>query len=231
MAPRFTTLLTALLATAAVASPVPDTTTVTKVNSSSSDTFMGLPISNPDATNVVPNAYIVVYNKTFSQTSIDAHMSKISAMVAKRNLGRRSEVSGKLLSTSVRQFSMSGWNAMAMEADDLMMMDINSADEVSYIEADTYVQASALQTQTNAPTGLVRLSHAESAGNSTTAGYVFDSTAGSGITAYVVDTGIRTTHEEFQGRATMGFNAVNTVVSLRSGAERARIEHGADTYL
>ena len=32
---------------------------------------------------------------------------------------------------------------------------------------------------------------------------------GSGVTAYVIDTGIRVTHHEFGGRATMGYDAVN----------------------
>lgn len=39
--------------------------------------------------------------------------------------------------------------------------------------------------------------------------YVYDSSAGQGTFNYVVDTGIRITHQEFQGRAQWGFNAVN----------------------
>ncbi|KAI1077605.1 subtilisin-like protein [Whalleya microplaca] len=160
-------------------------------------------VSNPNATNVVPNSYIVVYNKNFTDDDIDAHQASIKTAVKKRNLGKRG-LTGQPLSTKVRTFAMSGWRAMALESDDVMMSEVNNMDMVSYIEANMYVKASALQSQTNAPTGLVRLSHAAANGT----GYVFDDSAGQGITAYVVDTGVMTTHDEFQGRATMGFNAV-----------------------
>lgn len=38
--------------------------------------------------------------------------------------------------------------------------------------------------------------------------YNYPASGGAGVTAYVLDTGIRTTHVEFQGRARFGFNAV-----------------------
>ncbi|KAI0126695.1 peptidase S8/S53 domain-containing protein [Xylariales sp. AK1849] len=213
MAPRFYTLFTALLAATA---PLVNAAAIEKVKVTAADQYLGLPISNPDVLNVVPNAYIVVYNKTVSDDAVSAHQLKITGAVKKRNLNKRG-MSGKLLSTSVRTFAMSGWRAMALESDDLMMMEINSADEVAYVEADAYVSVSALKSQTNAPTGLVRLSRAKITGNSTAAGYVFDDSAGKGITAYVVDTGVLTTHDEFQGRATLEYNAVNTVNTDENG--------------
>jgi len=62
--------------------------------------------------------------------------------------------------------------------------------QVNYVEADTIVKTNALIQQTNAPAGLDRISHKAVGANS----YVFDNSAGAGITAYIVDTGIRTTH-------------------------------------
>jgi subtilisin family serine protease len=209
MASRIAALFTALLAATA---PLADAAAVARSGSTNADQFMGVPIANVDATNIVPNAYIVVYNNTFSSDVIDAHQLSIKSSIKKRNLGKRS-LKGKLLSTQVRTFSMSGWRAMALETDDLMMMEINSADEVAYVEADAYVKISTLQSQSNAPSGLVRLSQ-KAAATTTTPGYVFDTSAGTGITAYIVDTGILVNHTEFQGRATLAFNAVNTVVCV-----------------
>jgi subtilisin family serine protease len=98
---------------------------------------------------------------------------------------------------------------MSLDADDLMVQDLWNSDEVAYIEADTKVQLNAAIAQVNAPPGLDRLSHAKV--NQDT--YVFDDSAGEGITAYVVDTGIKIDHSEFEGRATFGANFINNVVS------------------
>ncbi len=180
--------------------------------------FLGVPVTNYDATDIIPNRYIVVYNKTFSDDIIEAHQSKVITTVRKRNLGKRG-FTGHLLSTDVQTFKMSGWRAMALEADDKMILEVMDADEVSYVEADTKVKLSATVAQANATLGLIRLSHATA--NSGTS-YVFDNSGGRGITAYVVDTGILTTHVEFQGRASFGANFVNDVVgcSQQRGARR-----------
>ena len=58
--------------------------------------------------------------------------------------------------------------------------------------------------QTGAPYGLGRLSHRNA---STT--YVYDSSAGEGVTIYVVDTGVYLEHVEFEGRATWGANFIS----------------------
>ncbi|KAI1298221.1 subtilase [Xylaria venustula] len=202
MAPRFSTLLTGLLSLAplaALAGPVRNFNAA-----ADSVPQVSAFVSNPDAVNVVPNSYIVVYNTSFSSEAIDAHEAALRTTIQTRNVNKRG-TTGRLLSNSTRHFSMAnGWRAMALDADDDMASQINAMDMVSYVEANQYVQASALVAQANAPTGLVRISHAAVGANS----YVFDDTAGTGITAYVVDTGILTTHQEFQGRATLEFNAI-----------------------
>ncbi len=53
-------------------------------------------------------------------------------------------------------------------------------------------------TETNAPWGLARISHAAN----TSTSYTYDSSAGEGTCAYVIDTGIYVDHPEFGGRAT-----------------------------
>ncbi|KAF7549957.1 hypothetical protein G7046_g8168 [Stylonectria norvegica] len=180
--------------------------------SNSVPTVHGLPISNPNAKNIIPNRYIVVYNDTFDDDAINAKESSFVSIVKKRNLGKR-DLMGRLLSTQVNSFKMNKWRAMALDADDVMINDIWNADEVAYVEADIKVDLNDIVAQTNAPPGLNRLSHA-TAGEDT---YVFDTSAGEGITAFVVDTGIRVTHSEFEGRATFGANFVNDVDDDENG--------------
>ncbi|KZV91195.1 peptidase 1 [Exidia glandulosa HHB12029] len=65
--------------------------------------------------------------------------------------------------------------------------------------------AGAVTAQTNAPWGLQRISQQAAVTGSSTAlnfTYHFDSTAGTGVDIYVVDTGINTAHTDFGGRAT-----------------------------
>lgn len=61
----------------------------------------------------------------------------------------------------------------------------------------------ALTTEADAPWGLGSISH--TAPNFTD--YVYDEAAGAGTYAYVIDTGVNAAHVEFEGRASLGYNA------------------------
>ncbi len=169
---------------------------------------LGVPTVNPDAADLIPNAYIVVYNASFPDSAVFAHQSKVLATLARRNVGRRA-LDGRALSAAPRTFQVGSWRAMSLDADDQTIVDIFRADEVAYVEQDARVHTRALSTQADAPSGLVRLSHADFGSS----GYVFDNTAGQGITAWGVDTGILGSHTEFQGRAEFAANFINKVVS------------------
>ena len=74
---------------------------------------------------------------------------------------------------------------------------------VAFVEADAVMTAS--DTQANATWGIDRIDQ-RSLPLSTT--YTYDAT-GAGVRAYVIDTGIRTSHSQFGGRATGGYTAIN----------------------
>ncbi|GCD42121.1 S8 family peptidase [Streptomyces paromomycinus] len=62
-------------------------------------------------------------------------------------------------------------------------------------------------TQENPPSwGLDRIDQADTQGDKK---YTYPDSAGEGVTAYVIDTGVRTTHQDFEGRASSGFDAVD----------------------
>jgi hypothetical protein len=150
---------------------------------------LGIPVSNPDAKDVIANSYIVVYHKNCTDAMMEDHVNQVKTAMKKRRIGARS-TDGRVLSGEVSAISMMGWRAMAVEAEDAMIIDIAGSPMVTNVEADTRVNISAMVKQTNAPLGLERLSHKAIS----TDGYAFDASAGTGITVYVVDTGIRTTH-------------------------------------
>ena len=83
--------------------------------------------------------------------------------------------------------------------------------------------ASALTTQSGSTWGLGRISHRNTGATS----YIYDSTAGSGSTVYVVDTGIYIEHDQFGGRARWGTNFVSGSVVSQSSCP---IEYGTDFW-
>lgn len=160
---------------------------------------------NPNARDIIPNKYVVVYHDDLDDDTVAAHQAYWATTIAKRNIGKRSPVDNRLLSPTVRTFSIGPLRAMALEADDASVMEINDADEVHYIEADTHFRLSKAITQHNATSGLSRLSSVQTGATS----YAYHDSAGAGITVFVVDSGIMTDHEEFEGRAVLAFNNVD----------------------
>ncbi|KAL5637456.1 hypothetical protein ACGC1H_004024 [Rhizoctonia solani] len=82
--------------------------------------------------------------------------------------------------------------------------------DIEFIEEDQIMRTTAVQQ--NAPWGLQRISSnqplpAGSRANALAFSYTFNETAGKGVDVYVIDTGINTEHESFEGRATFGFAA------------------------
>ncbi|GAB7107351.1 hypothetical protein JCM4814A_56650 [Streptomyces phaeofaciens JCM 4814] len=69
-------------------------------------------------------------------------------------------------------------------------------------------------TQSSAPWGLDRIDQT-SLPLSTT--YTYPDTAGGGVTAYVIDTGVRITHSQISGRASYGYDAVDGDTTASDG--------------
>ena len=74
---------------------------------------------------------------------------------------------------------------------------------VAFIEPDAVIQADT--TQTGATWGLDRIDQR----NRPLSGTYSYTNSGAGVTAYIIDTGIRFSHSEFGGRASSGFDAVD----------------------
>jgi subtilisin family serine protease len=99
--------------------------------------------------------------------------------------------------------AINGFSAKGLTAKEARQLAGNSQVE-KVVQNHTF---SINETQSNPPSwGLDRIDQTDTAADKK---YTFPDTAGEGVTAYVIDTGVRITHKDFGKRATHGFDAVD----------------------
>ncbi|PVI02724.1 subtilisin-like protein [Periconia macrospinosa] len=158
---------------------------------------------------IIEGKYIVTLKPTLD--SVESHLTWVNE-VHKRSLLKRTAGVEK-------KYDIDTWKGYAGEFDEATVAAIKASPDVELVEPDTYVylpyfedskseeetkvEKKALVTQSGATWGLGAVSHRSGSSSS----YVYDDTAGAETYAYVVDSGILTTHQEFEGRATFAYNA------------------------
>ena len=179
----YLTVLTALTAVFAPVFAAPTTVPHPKVK-----------LPTAQAKDIIADSYIVVYNTGITADVTASHVEFVNSIIAKRDNAASIGATYKIKDFSGYQIS----------ADEATIVEIANKPEVAYIEKDQKVYASKLKTQNGAPWGLGRISHQEKGSNA----YIYDSSAGRGVTVYVVDTGVYAAHTQFGGRASMGANFI-----------------------
>ena len=153
--------------------------------------------------NAIPNKYIVVLNDdVVSRTAtVNIRRAQVSA-VADNFAQLHGGKVGFIYETALIGFSMELPNEAAALA-------ISRNPRVKYVEEDAL--GSIVDVQFSPPWGLDRIDQESTILNGQ---YIFNAT-GAGVSAYVLDTGIRSTHADFGGRASIaadfiGFEFCNT---------------------
>ena len=160
--------------------------------------FLSAPVRTTEAkkdklrrsANKIENSYIVVLDESvIGERGIFSIAPYIASELASNHKGKLKHV---------YQHAINGFAVEMSEADaEALSQDFR----VKYVEEDSVVTADV--TQNNPPWGLDRIDQRNRPLSGT---YTYNWT-GSGVRAYVIDTGIRTTHNEFGGRASNVFDA------------------------
>ncbi|KAI1500263.1 peptidase S8/S53 domain-containing protein [Biscogniauxia marginata] len=162
--------------------------------------------AEPQKREIVPNKYIVTLKSGISVSDFEEHVNW-ARDIHSRSLTRR-DTAGIQQTYNIDDFS-----AYAAELDEATLELIKNNPDVAEVEEDQVwhlfdepaeLSERALTTQTGATWGLGTVSHRTSGSTS----YIYDTSAGSGTYAYIIDTGLLTTHSQFGSRASLGYNAV-----------------------
>ncbi|RYP22875.1 hypothetical protein DL765_001471 [Monosporascus sp. GIB2] len=167
------------------------------------------PLVNRDSPDSIADNYIVVLRNDILAARIQEHYDLMRAASAKHPGGRRGVV---------RTYNIHAFNAYHIECDEDMLDEIVNNELVDYVSQDAVPKAhaplseQAAQSQSlvsrddadlEMPWGLGRLSHRKP-GNT-----LYIRQRQRQTYAYILDTGIRTTHQEFGGRARWGARFVD----------------------
>jgi subtilisin family serine protease len=152
------------------------------------------PVIGQQARGAIAGEYIVVLNKGTKAADVRA------ATKAAQAVGARIE--------HRYTHALNGFSASLPDA---ALAALRHNPDVAWIEADQRVRLS--DTQQNATWGLDRIDQRNLPLNGT---YVYNTT-GSGVKAYIIDTGIRLSHSQFGGRAIAGYDAVGGGVNDCNG--------------
>ncbi|KAE8349339.1 subtilisin-like protein [Aspergillus coremiiformis] len=164
---------------------------------------LGVPIQEtPGGAEKLPGKYIVTFKSGIKPAKIRQHTTWATTL-HRRSLERRDAADGEPPSGIEHSYRINKFAGYAGSFDDKTIDEIRKNEDVAYVEADQVFHLVGLTTQTGAPWGLGSISHK---GQQST-DYIYDTSAGKGTYAYVVDSGVNINHEEFEGRASLAYNA------------------------
>lgn len=145
------------------------------------------PLYGTDSVNALPGRYIVVYRDGVQAAGVD-----------------RVEQAARATGAEIHFRYTQALRGFAATLSDAALAQVRRDPVVAYVEADATVWA--MPDQQNPPSwGLDRVDQRNLPLNAL---YHYDAT-GAGVRAYIIDTGIRFTHQTFGGRAVSGFDAID----------------------
>lgn len=170
------------------------------------------PSSNSNPSQHEESDYIVIFDQHSAKSKRDLHTKWISEHIQKRSLdGSNNGIKGFFHNNEKDSNEPIKGYYGSFSNDDIQL--IKNSDEVALVERDSYdtIQEEFIYIQYTTPWGLGRISHKqyENDAGLDNANYVFSYQGGANTTIYILDSGIRADHSEFDGRVRWGQNFVD----------------------
>ena len=166
------------------------------------DTVAPLLMAKPSLSGI-PGCYIVVLKDDASTEDVAEHLNWLEALPANFKVDPREAEYLKTygLTRDIVSFNVEGLKGYSGFLDEARVQEVRSHPLVKFVEQETVVKLSEFDVQKDATWGLARVSQRELEPSTS---YYYDNEGGKGVTAYVIDTGIKVDHEEFENRASWG---------------------------
>jgi len=156
-----------------------------------------VPLLATDSKYAIDGQYIAVFHQNVTRDQRLNHMLEVFQTIKK-------DTTQRILAI----WSIENFHAYSVRISDTTLHQIRKANDVlEFIEADQEVHVSACASQSGAVWGLDRI---DQRGIDLSGTFQYTSTAGNGVNAYIVDTGIQINHADFGGRAVWGANYADT---------------------
>jgi len=148
---------------------------------------------------VIENEYIVVFKKGMKQEVVDTHLGGLKEF---GTVHKTWHIANEDVTKEFRGYHMT------VEGSSVEAIKARFGNEVESVEQNSIVKASRkadCSMQSGATWGIVRTAEKNNDKN----GFYSYGNDGAGVTAYVIDTGIRCSHNEFKGRCKWGYDSAN----------------------
>jgi len=148
------------------------------------------PLFNAEAKRVIPDQYMVVFHKNSTSEIRDLHVAELKTRIAKHE---------RIIDT----FSIGTLIGFSAVLSKQSLAEQLSHANVRYVEADQEVSINE-DSVTQANPAAWGIDRVDQTALPLSRSFTYFASAGEGVTAYVIDTGVYVDHDELRGRATFG---------------------------
>ncbi|CAB4254181.1 similar to Saccharomyces cerevisiae YEL060C PRB1 Vacuolar proteinase B (yscB), a serine protease of the subtilisin family [Maudiozyma barnettii] len=163
----------------------------------------------PDSLDTLTNKYIVVFKESASKSQIESHINSMNQLVSESLVQMGIMGNSVNLNTYELDGRIFGYSVYLPDIK-LLYSIVSFLSIVASIEADTIVRQNKVIVQEESTWGLARISQRDRIFPWNDLSFTFHTgSQDNDVNVYIIDTGIQTSHIDFEGRASWGMTAIS----------------------